>query len=84
MSLPSVHPAPGSPAANKIGTFCHAVSAHHHDVPFFVAAPTTTLDPQLDSGALIPIEERAAEEVRVDGSGGCGRVCLLLYFAVAS
>lgn len=51
-------------AANKIGTFCHAVAAHHHDVPFFVAAPTTTIDPELDNGSLIPIEERAAEEVR--------------------
>ncbi|PRW55925.1 translation initiation factor fusion with methylthioribose kinase [Chlorella sorokiniana] len=49
--------------ANKIGTFCHAVAAHHHDVPFFVAAPTTTIDPQLDNGTLIPIEERAAEEI---------------------
>ncbi|KAL4457683.1 hypothetical protein ABPG75_012548 [Micractinium tetrahymenae] len=49
--------------ANKIGTFCHAVAAHHHDVPFFVAAPTTTIDPQLDHGGLIPIEERSPEEI---------------------
>jgi methylthioribose-1-phosphate isomerase len=55
--------------ANKIGTFCHAVAAHHHGIPFFVAAPTTTLDPQLDDGSLIPIEERAAEEVGVCGLG---------------
>lgn len=40
------------------------MAAHHHDVPFFVAAPTTTIDPQLDHGGLIPIEERSPEEVR--------------------
>ena len=51
-------------AANKIGTYCHAVAARHHGIPFFVAAPTTTLDPQLDNGSLIPIEERSPEEVR--------------------
>jgi hypothetical protein len=50
-------------AANKIGTYCHAVAAHHHDIPFFVAAPTTTLDPDLDNGTFIPIEERSPEEV---------------------
>lgn len=50
-------------AANKIGTYCHAVAAHHHNVPFFVAAPTTTLDPALDDGSGIPIEERSPEEV---------------------
>ncbi|EFN58562.1 hypothetical protein CHLNCDRAFT_140697 [Chlorella variabilis] len=49
--------------ANKIGTYCHAVAARHHGIPFFVAAPTTTLDPQLDTGSLIPIEERSPEEV---------------------
>ncbi|KAL4857971.1 Methylthioribose kinase 1 [Chlorella vulgaris] len=49
--------------ANKIGTYCHAVAAHHHDIPFFVAAPTTTLDPDLDNGTFIPIEERSPEEV---------------------
>jgi methylthioribose-1-phosphate isomerase len=64
--------------ANKIGTFCHAVAAHHHGIPFFVAAPTTTLDPQLDDGSLIPIEERAAEEVGVGvgwAAAGCGSCC---------
>lgn len=50
-------------SANKIGTYGLAVLAHHHGVPFYVAAPTTTFDLSIDSGAEIPIEQRAAEEV---------------------
>ncbi|QDT67179.1 Methylthioribose-1-phosphate isomerase [Planctomycetes bacterium MalM25] len=50
-------------AANKIGTYGLAVQAKHHGVPFYVAAPTTTFDLALQSGADIPIEERAAEEI---------------------
>ena len=50
-------------AANKVGTYALAVAANYHGIPFYVAAPTTTIDPALESGALIPIEERAAEEV---------------------
>jgi len=49
--------------ANKIGTYQIAVLARENDVPFYVAAPTSTLDPSLSSGEQIPIEERAAEEV---------------------
>eukprot|EP00884_Botryococcus_braunii_P014980 jgi/Botrbrau1/23483/Bobra.106_1s0035.1 len=49
--------------ANKIGTYALAVKAAHHGIPFFIAAPTTTLDPELAHGALIPIEERDSEEV---------------------
>lgn len=49
--------------ANKIGTYSLAVLAKAHDIPFYVVAPRTTLDPQLESGDLIPIEERRAEEV---------------------
>jgi methylthioribose-1-phosphate isomerase len=49
--------------ANKIGTYTLAVLAHEHTVPFYVAAPTSTLDLSLPSGEQIPIEERAAEEV---------------------
>jgi methylthioribose-1-phosphate isomerase len=49
--------------ANKIGTFCHAVAARQHGIPFFVAAPTTTLDARLASGADIVIEQRPAEEI---------------------
>jgi methylthioribose-1-phosphate isomerase len=50
--------------ANKIGTYGVAVLARHHGVPFYVAAPCSTIDPTLASGAEIPIEERGAEEVR--------------------
>lgn len=50
--------------ANKIGTYGLAVLAKHHGVPFYVAAPFSTIDPTLASGALIPIEERDANEVR--------------------
>jgi methylthioribose-1-phosphate isomerase len=49
--------------ANKIGTYSVAVLAHHHGLPFYVAAPTSTLDLSLRSGADIPIESRNAREV---------------------
>lgn len=49
--------------ANKIGTCNVAIVAAYHDIPFFTAAPTTTLDPELDDGSLIPIEERSPEEI---------------------
>lgn len=49
--------------ANKIGTFSLAVAASYHDVPFFIAAPTTTIDLDLVTGGLIPIEERSPEEI---------------------
>ena len=50
-------------AANKIGTYALAVLAMAHGIPFHVAAPTTTIDLATPTGADIPIEERAAEEV---------------------
>jgi methylthioribose-1-phosphate isomerase len=50
--------------ANKIGTYALAVLARHHGLPFYVAAPFSTIDPALASGAQIPIEERDALEVR--------------------
>ncbi|HEY3781143.1 MAG TPA: S-methyl-5-thioribose-1-phosphate isomerase [Fimbriimonadaceae bacterium] len=50
-------------SANKIGTYSLAVLAKHHGIPFYIAAPSTTLDPSIPSGDLIPIEERASEEV---------------------
>jgi methylthioribose-1-phosphate isomerase len=53
--------------ANKIGTYALAVLARHHGVPFYVAAPWSTIDPALASGAGIPIEERDAAEVRSVG-----------------
>lgn len=49
--------------ANKIGTYSVAVLARENNVPFYVAAPISTLDLTLESGAQIPIEERAPEEV---------------------
>ena len=50
-------------AANKIGTYGVAVLARHHGIPFYVAAPTSTIDPTLPDGSGIPIEERDASEV---------------------
>ena len=49
--------------ANKIGTYTLAVLARHHGIPFYVAAPSSTLDPALQSGQQIPIEERSEAEI---------------------
>ena len=49
--------------ANKIGTYTLAVLANAHGIPFYIAAPTTTIDFSLTSGYQIPIEERSPEEV---------------------
>ncbi|MBI2831319.1 MAG: S-methyl-5-thioribose-1-phosphate isomerase [Chloroflexi bacterium] len=49
--------------ANKIGTYTLAVLAHEHGIPFYVAAPTTTIDMSIASGDEIPIEERKPDEV---------------------
>jgi methylthioribose-1-phosphate isomerase len=50
-------------AANKIGTYMVAVLAKRHEIPFYVAAPISTLDLSLKTGAEIPIEERDRKEV---------------------
>ncbi len=50
--------------ANKIGTYMLAVLAHHHGLPFYVAAPMSTIDFSLSSGEEIPIEKRDPNEVR--------------------
>ncbi len=50
-------------AANKIGTYSIAVLAHAHDIPFYVAAPSSTFDLSTPTGDQIPIEQRAAEEI---------------------
>jgi methylthioribose-1-phosphate isomerase len=50
--------------ANKIGTYGLAILAQAHRVPFYVAAPFSTIDPTLPSGRAIPIEERDAREVQ--------------------
>jgi methylthioribose-1-phosphate isomerase len=49
--------------ANKIGTYPLALAARAHGVPFYVLAPTSTIDPATPDGAAIPIEERAPQEV---------------------
>ena len=49
--------------ANKIGTYSVAVLAHHHGIPFYVAAPLSTFDFSIPDGDHIPVEERDAEEV---------------------
>ena len=47
---------------NKVGTYAHAIAARHHGIPFYVAAPSSTLDPVL-AGAEVEIEERGRSEV---------------------
>ncbi|MCC6123439.1 MAG: S-methyl-5-thioribose-1-phosphate isomerase [Pirellulales bacterium] len=50
-------------AANKIGTYCLAVLARAHDLPFYIAAPSSTFDLSISSGAEIPIEQRDPREI---------------------
>ena len=50
--------------ANKIGTYQLAVLCKHHNVPFYIAMPTSTFDADCPNGNAIPIEERPSEEVR--------------------
>jgi methylthioribose-1-phosphate isomerase len=49
--------------ANKVGTYLKALAARAHDVPFYVAAPLSTIDFACPSGAQVPIEERPADEL---------------------
>ena len=49
--------------ANKIGTYSLAVLAHHHQIPFYTALPTSTIDLSLHDGKHIPVEQRAGWEV---------------------
>jgi methylthioribose-1-phosphate isomerase len=53
--------------ANKIGTYPLAVLAARHAIPFYVAAPTSTIDPAAATGADIPIEERSPDELGAPG-----------------
>src|SRR5690606_17252924 len=53
--------------ANKIGTYSVAVLCRYHQIPFYVAAPWSTIDPQTEDGAAIPIEERDHNEVHRHG-----------------
>ena len=50
--------------ANKIGTYSVAVLAQAHGIPFYIAAPTSTIDLKVATGQEIPIEERPAKEIR--------------------
>jgi methylthioribose-1-phosphate isomerase len=50
--------------ANKIGTYALAVAAHHHGIPFYVAAPASTFDPGAADGQAIVIEQRDPDEIR--------------------
>lgn len=49
--------------ANKIGTYSHSVLAKEHKIPFYIAAPVSTMDPEIKTGNDIPIEERGVDEV---------------------
>ena len=53
--------------ANKIGTYSLAVLAREHNVPFYIAAPRSTIDLSIPSGDEIPIEERSGDEVTIIG-----------------
>jgi len=58
--------------ANKIGTYNLAIVAKEHNVPFYIAAPLSTIDTSIKSGAEIPIEERDHEEVtHINGERVC-------------
>src|SRR5712664_2223597 len=59
-------------AANKIGTYMVAVLARKHEIPFYVAAPISTLDLSLKSGEEIPIEERDGREITHIGANQLG------------
>ena len=56
--------------ANKIGTYALAVAAHHHGIPFYVAAPASTFDARTRTGDQIEIEQRPRDEI----AAGLGRV----------
>ncbi|MGN0014127.1 MAG: S-methyl-5-thioribose-1-phosphate isomerase [Candidatus Gastranaerophilaceae bacterium] len=59
-------------AANKIGTYTVAIAAKYHNVPFYIAAPLSTIDTSIASGREIPIEERNHEEVtHINGDWIC-------------
>ena len=58
--------------ANKIGTYNLAIAAKYHNIPFYVAAPLSTIDISIKSGTEIPIEERGSEEVtHINGKSIC-------------
>lgn len=60
--------------ANKIGTYSLALSAFHHGVPFYVAAPLTSVDTEMQSGKEIIIEERSPKELTHSHGGGGSQI----------
>lgn len=60
--------------ANKIGTYTVAIAAKYHNIPFYIAAPLSTIDISIKSGHEIPIEERSKEEVtHINGNWICAK-----------
>ena len=60
--------------ANKIGTYTVAIAAKYHNIPFYIAAPLSTIDISIKSGKEIPIEERSHEEVtHINGDWICAK-----------
>lgn len=60
--------------ANKIGTYTVAIAAKHHGIPFYIAAPLSTIDPAIKSGDEIVIEERSHDEVTtINGERVCAQ-----------
>ena len=58
--------------ANKIGTYTVAIAAKYHNIPFYIAAPLSTIDTNIQTGAEIPIEERSHDEVtHINGKRIC-------------
>lgn len=68
--------------ANKIGTYPLAVLAKYHAIPFYVVAPTNTFDLALESGDLIPIEQRGEDEMRHAGGQAAGVLSVPVAAAV--
>ena len=58
--------------ANKIGTYTVAIAAKYHNIPFYIAAPLSTIDTSIKTGKEIPIEERSHDEVtHINGKRIC-------------
>ena len=70
---------------NKIGTYLKALAAQAHNIPFYVALPSSTYDPATPDGAHVPIEDRSADEVRFlsgpDETGTIRRIALTVSSA---
>lgn len=65
--------------ANKIGTYGLSVLARHHRIPFYIVAPSSTVDKNIKSGKYIPIEERKREELACIGSNKLAPICAKVY-----